>query len=157
MMKELSIDGINDEYLSRFPTRLRKCLSDKQNREVFCNELYNMYEDVDVYRGIHQNDAIKLQDFMGNIDTSEFYGVKHNYPNVPGSHSVSVNEDVRMLIKSTRIPNARTKLIGIAKGKMKSKYGPATFRKGKPHHDWYIFESCIGSVVEEFSVQDMGE
>lgn len=151
-MEIINRQSIDEEYIKRFPTRLRNCLQKESNIEKFCKDLYDDFEDILVYRGIHSIDNITKEDFMGNIDTAEHYKIEHHYGDVPASHSVSVNVDKKMLIKSTSIPSKEKKLIGIARGIMSSKYGPATFEKDKPHHNWYLFENCNEDVAKGFSI-----
>ncbi len=151
-MEKINKQNVDEEYIKRFPTRLRNCLQLESNKEKFCKDLYDDFKDISVYRGIHSTDNITKEDFMGNIDTAEYYKIENCYGDVPTSHSVSVNTDMKMLIKRTSIPNPNTKLMCVAKGIMSSKYGPATFESDKPHHHWYLFENCNDVVAREFSI-----
>lgn len=146
------------EYIKRFPTSLQSVLSNKDNLDKFEKQVIFDYEDVIVYRGLHQSNCVMETDFLNNVENSiQFkvgsYARKRNKTNLKNL-SVSVNEDVTELKTALKIPNENMKIYGIARGIMKCIYGPADFEEGRSHHNWYIFQDCIGNVVNEFKVID---
>lgn len=145
---------LSDEYLSRFPTKLRQMLSCNEKQEKFVSKVQFEYADTDVYRGIHRADCVNRDDFLGNLDEAELYQRKVRKETLEMC-AVSVNEDRQQLLTALHIPNKGRPMLGIARGVMKKQYGPADFVAGKTHHNWYLFEDRIDTVTKEFIVTDL--
>lgn len=146
---------LSEEYLSRFPIQLRECLlRNKKEKEAFKCEVCDDFPDYIVYRAIHSNDRIDENDFLGNAEEADVLGLPFNNRNRQKHkwHAVSVNESLEMLKYSTKFPNEKRKLLGIAKGIMKAMHGPADFKKGATHHNWYLYENENKIVVNDFEV-----
>lgn len=143
---------LTDEYLSKFPDTLVACIKSKDKHvNQFLDNLEGKFEDTIVYRGIHREDLVHEDDFLGNYEEAQLY--KRNLtPNSVKYHAVSVFDDCAMLKKSLIIPNPERPMMAIAYGKMRCEFGPATFKKGDPHHNWYIFKDCPASVANEFEI-----
>lgn len=152
--EESKIDPL-EEYIKRFPTKLHKILEDSDKRTRFFESISEKYEDIVVYRGLHREDKIDRDDFLGNLDEAELYNrsVRKATFKMCG---VSVNEDPKQIIKSLHIPNKKRPALGIAKGIMKCQYGPADFTDGT-HHNWYLFEDKIDLASSEFEVIEVNK
>lgn len=148
-------------YLSRFPTKLHNYLLCSKRKDFFIAKNVFQYKDRIVFRGLHQKDMICDDDFVCNLEEAELYHrniSSHREPSME-MYGVSVNEDINQVRTSLHIPNKSRPAMGIAKGRMQSKYGPADFvvREGIPatHHNWYIYEDSISAVVNSFEVVDL--
>lgn len=146
--------GLPDGYLDRFPTKLRQILSDSRNQEKFLSNVSFEYADIDVYRGIHRADCVKSDDFLGNLDEAELYNRTVRKRTLEMC-AVSVNEDKQQLMTALHIPDVGRPMLGIARGVMRQQYGPADFKQGKTHHNWYLFEDQMEFVVSEFVAEDL--
>jgi len=152
-MKECELISV----ITRFPYRTRFYLETYKNEKpLLDDEVYLNYEDVEVYRGLISKDFIDENDFKSKPDQSAFsdeYIIKRHDKD-PGFRiewfGVSVNENIDEMKCSLKFPNRHIK--GIAKGLMKSKHGPADFKKEKTHHNWYIFEKEEKNVIDSFEV-----
>lgn len=145
--------GVSEEYLTRFPTKLRQLLSIDKEYKRFLSKVSFEYADINVYRGIHRADCVMNDDFVGNLDEAELYKRKVRKKTLEMC-AVSVNEDKQQLITALHIPNKDRPMMGIARGVMKMQYGPADFEQGKTHHNWYLYEDQINNVVGEFEIVD---
>lgn len=131
-------------------------LKDSRVRDKFFKSISKEYADIIVYRGIHRENRIERDDFLGNLDEAELYDrpVRKSTFQMCG---VSVNEDPMQLIKALHIPNPGRPTLGIVRGIMKCQYGPADFQEGKTHHNWYLFEDKIDSASNEFKIIEVDE
>ena len=145
---------LTKEYLAKFPFSLQEALTNEKHKKRFLRNTSDDYVDTTVYRGLHRADEINTDDFLNNVDEAELYNRKHPMENIE-NYAISVNEDPLSLIKSLSIPNIKRPMLGIAKGIMKKECGPADFRDGKPHHNWFIFQSEIETVKNNFIVQSL--
>lgn len=144
-------DELTEEYLERFPTRLKNALEIPKHRRRFINRAKDQYAPVPVYRGIRRADSIGEDDFISIEEEAARKGKTRRASTIE-AHSVSVNEDPREVIKSLSIPNKGRPAMGIAKGMMKMEYGPADFLEGRTHHNWYIFKDKAVLLKDEFEV-----
>lgn len=143
---------LTNEYLDKFPNTLVSCIKSKDKHvKQFLDNLEDQYEDTTVYRGIHRKDLVHEDDFLGNYEEAMLYSKNLPYNSV-AQHAVSVFDDCAMLNKALTIPNPGRPLMAIASGKMRFIYGPATFEKDKPHHNWYIFKGYPALVAKEFKI-----
>ena len=106
--------------------------------------------------GIHRENKIERDDFLGNLDEAELYDRPVRKPTFQMC-GVSVNEDPMQLIKALHIPNPGRPTLGIVRGIMKCQYGPADFQEGKTHHNWYLFKDKIDSASSEFKIIEVDE
>lgn len=147
-MKE---NNLPENYLEKFPDSLKLCLNNESNMESFLNTIECKYDDLLVYRLVHSADKIDEYDFLGNREDYERNGKKRRIADKPSEHAVSVNEDLDEMLKSfSQFPNEIWK--GIAKGYMKSIYGPADFIDDKKHHNWYLFKDANKIIYDEFEL-----
>ncbi|WP_443638862.1 hypothetical protein [Blautia sp.] len=153
---QIQQEEASEEYIKRFPTKLHEMLKDSRVRDKFFKSISKEYADIIVYRGIHRENRIERDDFLGNLDEAELYDrpVRKSTFQMCG---VSVNEDPMQLIKALHIPNPGRPTLGIVRGIMKCKYGPADFQEGKTHHNWYLFEDKIDSASSEFKIIEVDE
>lgn len=147
---------LTDEYLSKFPDTLVSCIKSKDKHiKRFLKYLEDKYDDIIVYRAVHHKDFVCEDDFLGNYESA--IKLKKRLPDSVELHGVSVFDDYAMLNKSLKIPSPDGSLLAIAFGKMRCKFGPATFEKGNPHHNWYIFKDCLSVVASEFEILNNAE
>lgn len=146
--------GLPEGYLSRFPTKLCQILSDSRNQKRFMSKVRFDYADTYVYRGIHRADCVHEDDFLGNLDEAELYHRRVRKETLEMC-AVSVNEDKQQLITALHIPNGNRPMLGIAKGVMSKRDGPADFIPGKTHHNWYLFEDQISNVARRFVLEEI--
>lgn len=153
---QIQQEEASEEYIKRFPIKLHEMLKDSRVRDKFFKSISKEYADIIVYRGIHRENRIERDDFLGNLDEAELYDrpVRKSTFQMCG---VSVNEDPMQLIKALHIPNPGRPTLGIVRGIMKCQYGPADFQEGKTHHNWYLFEDKIDSASSEFKIIEVDE
>ena len=148
------MDEQDERRISRLPKQLLNCLENEDKKGAFIDEVKFCYEDVLVYRGISEVDKISKNDFLGNVETNQLKRKKPRYKiNDYRNHGVSVNENLQELKKALKFPNSN--IHGVACGKMRCCYGPADFKQGKHHHNWYLFDGANASVANEFRVLDI--
>lgn len=158
VMDKFSLDSsctdtkVTEKYLAQFPVTLRRCLENNDERRDFEKEIFTEYKDVPVYRAVKNPDEISGADFLGNAEKYDLDGTKYSarWARNHKNHSVSVNENADELIITTKFPNSHIK--GIAKGYMRCQYGPADFKQGKTHHNWYLFKGKNETVCKEFAI-----
>lgn len=144
---------LTEEYLSRFPNKLKEILHNPKFRDKFIETAVQDYAPVvPVYRALHREKEIDRDDFVCNVEEYELYGRKPHKRQSLDIYSISVNEDKQQLITSMHIPNKERKILGIAKGEMKKEYGPADFKGYATHHNWYLFEDKVDEVMELFII-----
>lgn len=153
---QIQQEEASEEYIKRFPTKLHEMLKDSRVRDKFFKSISKEYADIIVYRGIHRENRIERDDFLGNLDEAELYDRPVRKPTFRMC-GVSVNEDPMQLIKALHIPNPGRPTLGIVRGTMKCQYGPADFQEGKTHHNWYLFEDKIDSASSEFKIIEVNE
>lgn len=153
-------EQLTEEYLSRFPTKLHSTLEIEKFRNRFLSKVLDVYPQTVVYRGIHRKDAVCTDDFLSNVDEAELYGRSAPRPSLE-ANAVSVNEDPQQIITALHIPNPSRPMLGVAKGVMRSDFGPADFSSfdGTPvtHHNWYLFQDKVQDAVETFAAIDFPE
>lgn len=153
---QIQQEEASEEYIKRFPTKLHEMLKDSRVRDKFFKSISKEYADIIVYRGIHRENKIERDDFLGNLDEAELYDRPVRKPTFQMC-GVSVNEDPMQLIKALHIPNPGRPTLGIVRGIMKCQYGPADFQEGKTHHNWYLFKDKIDSASSEFKIIEVDE
>ncbi len=147
------MDGINREYLNRFPTKLREYLSSSEKKyRKFFDQITIEYDDIKVYRAIHFSDKVCPEDFLCNVDDADHFDLVRKPQINLNSLAVSVNESLQMLEKTLSIPNKGKKLFAVAEGTMRCKYGPAEFDGDRPHHNWYLYDDSRIVLSSEFKV-----
>lgn len=148
-------DEFTKDYLSKFPTILRNAFeTNSKYKKRFLNRVETEYEDLTVYRALHRSDAIMDDDFICNIEEAKKYNRTYRRESLE-LYAISVNEDPSQIIKALSIPNVSRPALGIAKGKMKSDYGPADFVGNATHHNWYLYEQKIPLLKDEFEIVDI--
>lgn len=153
---QIQQEEASEEYIKRFPTKLHEMLKDSRVRDKFFKSISKEYADIIVYRGIHRENKMERDDFLGNLDEAELYDRPVRKPTFQMC-GVSVNEDPMQLIKALHIPNPGRPTLGIVRGIMKCQYGPADFQEGKTHHNWYLFKDKIDSASSEFKIIEVDE
>lgn len=144
------------EYLSRFPVKLQMALGESRHRKRFLDTVSENYEPLRVYRGTHGENTVTDDDFISIIEEAEVFGIQRKRQNdTVETHGISVNTDVMQLIKAMHIPNKRRKIMGVAEGMMDARYGPADFKAGTSHHNWYIYEDSRSVVSKRFVSMDV--
>ena len=153
-------EQLTEEYLSRFPTKLHSVLEIEKFRNRFLSRVVDDYPQTTVYRGIHRKDSVCADDFLSNVDEAECYGRRPPRQSLE-ANAVSVNEDPQQIITALHIPDASRPMLGVAKGVMRSDFGPADFSSfdGVPvtHHNWYLFQDKVQEAVGTFSAIDLSE
>ena len=146
------MSDISEEYLARFPSKMRECLEIESEREYFSKTIRQEYDSIEVYRLVHNTDRVDENDFLDNVrDLKKRTGLDHRKSNKIGNHAVSVNEIKNEAIKSMKsFPNKDWKAVAV--GKMLDEHGPADFINGKTHHNWYLFEGANKDVFKLFSL-----
>ncbi len=153
---EMTEGMLTREYLSRFPTNLQIALCDPKHRQKFLNTVSENYEPMRVYRGTHQENTVTEDDFISIVEEAAVFGVQRRQKNdTIEIHGISVNTDPMQLIKAMHIPNKRRKIVGVAGGMMDAEYGPADFKAGTSHHNWYIYEDSRSVVSKKFVSMDV--
>lgn len=138
----------SEEYLSRFPSKMRNCLKIESQFEWFVSTIKTDYEPIKVYRLVHNADCINEDDFLDNVRNNEKRGLKPRRENLIINHAVSVNEDKDQMLSTLKFPSKEWK--GIAIGQMIDKYGPADFIENATHHNWYLFDGANKDVYKNF-------
>ena len=148
-------EALLEECLSMFPTVFRKALEDKPKiRSRFVNKVQREYIELPVYRALCYEDSIIDRDFLSHNELASL-GIRNGNMNALDWYSVSVNEDKEQLINCLDIPSEEKQIRGIAKGLMKCEYGPADFVNNKTHHNWYLYDGVIPSLVEQFKIEQI--
>lgn len=144
--------------IEAFPHSTRVALSQARlQRQMLKDEVKLQFPPIQVYRAIkEERGPVTVTDFMTIYDIETYsddrlLAMLHadRSKNIQ-SFGISVNEDIDELKTGLHFPNVRYK--GIAQGVLQSTFGPADFKRGKTHHNWYIFEDCLSSVAIEFRV-----
>ena len=156
--KLITEESVTEEYLASFPTKLRYALTNPKYFKRFVSTVCDEYDELlPVYRAIHRESEVHEDDFISNIEEAELY---HRPPYRRENlelHAISVNEDPQQIITALDIPNARRPVLGIAVGSMNKEYGPADFKDGKTHHNWYLFNQMNKILKDEFKVEDLSK
>ena len=146
--KELALS-----YYNRFPTVLKDALISEKVR--FPNSLQCEYEELCVFRGVRYTatkTAIDKTDFLSYME------LKKINPMIPAddsritSYSCSLFMNIDELHQLTKFPNKNK---AIAKGLIRSKFGPIDINEKTSHIDLFLYDNIDPS--SEFEVVEKWE
>ncbi len=146
--KELTLS-----YYNRFPTVLKDALISEKVR--FPNSLQCEYEELCVFRGVRYTatkTAIDKTDFLSYME------LKKINPMIPAddsritSYSCSLFMNIDELHQLTKFPNKNK---AIAKGLIRSKFGPIDINEKTSHIDLFLYDNIDPS--SEFEVVEKWE
>ena len=146
--KELTLS-----YYNRFPTVLKDALISEKVR--FPNSLQCEYEELCVFRGVRYpatKTAIDKTDFLSYME------LKKINPMIPAddsritSYSCSLFMNIDELHQLTKFPNKNK---AIAKGLIRSKFGPIDINEKTSHIDLFLYDNIDPS--SEFEVVEKWE
>ena len=146
--KELTLS-----YYNRFPTVLKDALRSEKVR--FPNSLQCEYEELCVFRGVRYTatkTAIDKTDFLSYME------LKKINPMIPAddsritSYSCSLFMNIDELHQLTKFPNKNK---AIAKGLIRSKFGPIDINEKTSHIDLFLYDNIDPS--SEFEVVEKWE
>ncbi len=146
--KELTLS-----YYNRFPTVLKDALISEKVR--FPNSLQCEYEELCVFRGVRYTatkTAIDKSDFLSYME------LKKINPMIPAddsritSYSCSLFMNIDELHQLTKFPNKNK---AIAKGLIRSKFGPIDINEKTSHIDLFLYDNIDPS--SEFEVVEKWE
>ena len=149
--------------IEAFPHSTRVALSQARlRRQMLKFEVKLQFPPIQVYRAIKEErgpvtvtDFMTIYDIEAHSDDEILAMLRVDKSKNIHNFGISFNEDIDELKTGLHFPNARYK--GIAEGALQAAFGPADFKRGKTHHNWYIFEACLPSVAAEFRVIDDAE
>ena len=143
---------LSEEYLARFPSKMRECLEIESEREYFSKTIRQKYDAIEVYRLVHNTDCVDENDFLDNVsDLKKRTGLEHRKWKQITNHAVSVNESRDAAIKSIKsYPSKNWKAVAV--GQMVDDHGPADFVDGETHHNWYLFAGANKEVFKLFGL-----
>lgn len=141
------------EYYDRFPTILREALTSGKVR--FPDSLQYEYGELCVFRGVKytgKKKTIDRSDFLSHVERKKMNPLFVADDSKIESYSCSVFMDIEELHQNTKFPNKNK---AIAKGKIRSEFGPIYVKEWTSHIDLFLYENADPS--DEFEVVEKWE
>lgn len=141
------------EYYNRFPRILRDALISE--KVSFPDSLQHEYEELCVFRGVKYTEtktAIDKSDFLSHIERQKNNPMIVADDRKISSYSCSFFKNMEEMHQQTKFP---TKNKAIAKGVIKSEFGPIDINEETSHVDLFLYDNADPS--SEFEVIEKWE
>ena len=145
--------GLTLSYYNRFPTVLKDALISEKVR--FPNSLQCEYEELCVFRGIKYTatkTAIDKSDFLSYVELKKINPMIAADDSKINNYSCSLFMNIDELHQLTKFPNKNK---AIAKGRIRSKFGPIIINEETSHIDLFLYDNVDPS--NEFEVVEKWE
>ena len=145
--------GLTLSYYNRFPTVLKDALISEKVR--FPNSLQCEYEELCVFRGVRYTatkTAIDKSDFLSYVELKKINPMIAADDSKINNYSCSLFMNIDELHQLTKFPNKNK---AIAKGRIRSKFGPIIINEETSHIDLFLYDNVDPS--NEFEVVEKWE